>query len=322
MATFLLQSLAIADTIVLTISYTVLSVICGLLPFLSRQAWTGRALPYLIQYVNPLGYMAHSWCIWVTVLVAVNRYLAVSRPLGAARLCTMTKVRVQVATVILLGVLFNIPRFFQHRIVHVAVPNSTVFVPHLNATSIGDHSLFGKVYTNALYTICVLILPLLILSVVNYKLIKAIQHAKRMRESMLATPTKNTKPNGEENNVTLVMIIIVVVFMVCHTPDRILQIIRVSFPKLNPRCGTPMYYLCDVANLLIIINSSTNFVIYYFLRKRFRKILMTRICALGSSLASNSPSTWSRYRVDGNELSLLPALQLETGAQENKQVML
>ena len=224
----------------------------------------------------------------------------------------MFQVRLQLVIVLLLGVLLNIPRFFQNDVVYIRGQNSTIDIPHLNSTIIGEHTLFGKVYTNALYTVCVLILPLLILSVVNYKLIKAIQKAKRMRESMLATQTTNSKQNGEESNVTLVMIIIVVAFIVCHTPDRLLQIIRVSFPSLTPRCGSLMYYLMDTVNLLIIINSSTNFVIYYFLRKRFRKILMTRICALGSSIASSSPSSWSRYKVEGNELSLIPALQVDT----------
>ena len=311
-ATFLLQSLAIADIFVLTLSYVVLSVICGLLPFMNHQELTGMALPYLIKYINPFGYIAHSWAIWITVLIAVNRFVAITKPLSAPFLCTLKKARLQVLLIIVLGVLFNLPRFFQNDIVYIQPnPNSTVTIASLNSTVIGDHTIFGKIYTNALYTICVLILPLFILTIVNYKLIKEIRKAKQLRDSMSATPTKNTNSSGEENNVTLVMVIIVVVFLLCHTPDRILQIVIVTLPQLKPKCGGIIYYLSDVVNLLIIINSSTNFVIYYFLRKRFRKILMTRICAFGTSVSASTPS-WSRCKVDGNELSLLPELQLQT----------
>ena len=194
------------------------------------------------------------------------------------------------------------------------MPNSTVERSLMKETVIGEHTMFGKVYTNALYSIVVLILPLFILVVVNTRLIREIRTAKALRESMMAAPQTHrnsaSSSSGEENNVTFVMIIIVVVFLVCHTPDRILQIVKVAVPSWGVYCRSILYYVTDVVNLLVIVNSSVNFVIYYFLRKRFRKILMTRICAWSTALANQS--TWNQYKVstDGNELSLLPALQL------------
>lgn len=235
------------------------------------------------------------------MLIAVNRFLAITRPLNASFLCTLGKVRLQVALVVLLGLIFNLPRFFQYDIILVQQPNSTKEIPQVISTMIGDHSLFGKVYTNALYTICVLVLPLIILIGVNFKIIRVIRKAKQLRENMIY---KSSRTNSEENNITHVMVIIVVVFLVCHTPDRVLQIIRVAIPSLKLQCGSLKYYLYDAVNVLIIINSSCNFVIYYLLRKRFRKILMSRICATRSS-PSIQKSSSSRYKTDTVDLSLL-----------------
>ena len=42
-----------------------------------------------MKYVQPVGYMAHTLTIWITVLLAVNRYLAVCKPFLVHRACTL-----------------------------------------------------------------------------------------------------------------------------------------------------------------------------------------------------------------------------------------
>jgi len=44
-------------------------------------------------YLLPLAFIAQTATIWVTVLVAFNRYIAVCKPFKAARLCTVVQVR-------------------------------------------------------------------------------------------------------------------------------------------------------------------------------------------------------------------------------------
>jgi hypothetical protein len=95
-ATFLLQSLAVADNLVLTVSFVVLSVFFGWLPLVDGSATVRRALPYVIKYVNPLGPIVQSVAIWFTVALALNRYIAVCRPFSAAKRLTMTSARIQV----------------------------------------------------------------------------------------------------------------------------------------------------------------------------------------------------------------------------------
>jgi len=43
-------------------------------------------------YLLPLAFIAQTATIWVTVLVAFNRYIAVCKPFKAARLCTVVQV--------------------------------------------------------------------------------------------------------------------------------------------------------------------------------------------------------------------------------------
>ena len=317
-AVFLLQSLAIVDTLVLVISLFALSLIYALLPFIGQSELKRDIIPYLVKYIHPLGYMAQCGTIWITLLLAVNRFIAICKPFHAAKWCTLTKARIQVVIVVLVDILLNFPRFFQYDIIEIDTPHNKTIIS-ANETAIGEHSLFGVIYTNFFYTFVVLVAPLAALTVLNLLIIKELKYSSR-RESAQKQPKSTTSqtensnltakkskstinnliysskekqpqqsrrknsfskpPLPEEDNITFIMVIIIVILVVCHTPDRILQIYRYFFTDGDQlKCGQTLYYVSYVCNLLIIINSSCNFIIYYVVRRRFRRILLLNICA-------------------------------------------
>ena len=95
-AVFLLQSLATADNLVLCVAFVELSLVYGLLPVVGRTDVQKASAPYLVKYVNPVGCAVQSCAIWITVLLAVNRYVAVCRPFVAAHWLRMRRTRLQV----------------------------------------------------------------------------------------------------------------------------------------------------------------------------------------------------------------------------------
>ena len=95
-AVLLLQSLATADNLVLAVAFVELSVVYGLLPVVGCADAQLASAPYLVKYVNPVGCAVQSCAIWITVLLAVNRYVAICRPFTATRWLTMTRTRLQV----------------------------------------------------------------------------------------------------------------------------------------------------------------------------------------------------------------------------------
>ena len=172
-----------------------------------------------------------------------------------------------------LSLCFNIPRFFQYEVVH----NGTGLGERtIQPSRIGHSTLFGMIYLNALYTVLVLLLPLLLLIGLNSQLIRDIR-ASRQRASAVSGRHGMVAPS--EENISVVMVIIIVVFIICQTPDRLCQILNLVL--FDPqRCSVAKSRYQAVGNLLIIINSSSNFIIYYLFRKSFRSILKQRICAM------------------------------------------
>jgi len=70
------------------------------------------------------------------------------------------------------------------------------------------------------YTSFILILPLVLVSTLNVLVIRSLQQSKhRLRLNSL-----ETYEGRSETNITIVMITIVIVLVLCHTPDRVLQV--------------------------------------------------------------------------------------------------
>lgn len=68
-------------------------------------------------YLYPVAFELRLINTWITVLLTVDRYVAVCRPLHAQRMCSVRRTYAQVAAVILLSVLFCLPRHFEYHIV-------------------------------------------------------------------------------------------------------------------------------------------------------------------------------------------------------------
>lgn len=284
--------------------------------------------------------MAQTATIWVTVLLAFNRFIAVCHPFHLSKNCSLNTVRIQLAVVFTLAVALNVPRVFQYDVERVVITNSStsdvntpsatnrqsesdnsdsespgsddsasmnvletsiayVHVP----TAIGEHTLFGVVYTNALYSFLVLLLPLVIIAVLNFRIIREVRNRPVLPSS--GGQGRGGDSRTLENNITFVMLVIVFEFLISHTPDRVWQVFKMAVSYKMYRCS-PAYFVHHLCNLLIVLNSSTNFIVYYFFALRFRKVLLVKLCRR----KLNGP----RQQPKGDELLMIHLREVKTRA--------
>lgn len=83
-----------------------------------------------------------------------------------------------------------------------------------------------------------------------------------------------------DNNVTLVLIIVVLVFIVCQSPALINRVMWSLYEDTKRTCPGFQYYFSRLSNLLVVANSSVNFFIYYLFNLRFRQVLSQTVFAL------------------------------------------
>ena len=267
---FLFQGLSVVDNFLLV---TVMPLYC-IEPFVRYTGfypnYLNRGYNYLILlYIFPWASISQTATIWLTVLVGVNRYIAVCKPYQAARLCTVRQAKIQLSVVVVFSVLYNVPRFFEYYVQPETVDNATYFRPNL--TTLGGNKLYTVIYDNILYMLFMLILPLVSLTLLNILLIRELKKLNRKRAEMQSARQQ------QDNNVTLVLIIVVLVFIVCQSPALVTKFMWSVLDDTARECGGPQFYFSKLSNLLVITNSSVNFIVYFMFNTRFRQILLDSV---------------------------------------------
>ena len=271
--TFLFLSLSLIDSaLLLTVfpSFTVMT-------FVEYTGWMqgySNVKPYFGVYLLPTILVAKTAAIWVVVLVAVNRYIIVCLPLKAAQWCTISKVKKQLAVVLIAAILYNIPRFAVCRISYYTVHtwnNDTLDMAYVELTTIGESWLFSFVYVTVFFLIFLLVLPILTLTVITIRLIKAMKAHRRMQLEM---PTRSQQ---NDSNVTFSLVIVVIVFIACQVPTFVWYALYDVLPYEASNCGGILFYMMPTVDMLVTLNSSINFVIYIIANKAFRDVLVEKV---------------------------------------------
>ena len=268
---FLFLSLSLIDSAFLITVFPLQSVSA----FVAYTGWLqgySSVEPFLIVYGTFPVSTTKTATIWVTVLVAVNRYIIVCRPLRASQWCTISKVKIQLAVVLVLAVVGNIPQLFKCRIKYYAQNNGTSFAIDIDYGVKYRWNVFYTVYDIIVVHVLWTGVPLFILTVLTIRLIKAMKAHRRMQLDM------NNLYNQQDSNMTFALVMVVIVFIICHVPSVFLWMKSNVVPIEVLIYSDVLDSVCDIANFLIILNSSINFAIYILANKRFREVLTNTIC--------------------------------------------
>ena len=297
---FLLQCLSIADSVLLITTLAVYT-----FPQLYLQGDNIEEKQAKLQYVNtlfiwPVAMMSHTATIWLTVLVSINRYCSICKAFTRGQTNAMKSSQLQVALVVVLSILYNIPRFFEHQPIQSSSSSSPTSSLTTNTTAdgdynnessstdltstttiLGDNKLYQIIYSNIMYFGVMYIFPLISLGVLNWKLIKALNDIRKRKESL-------TGHKPPEDHITLCIIAIVFVFLLCQTPALVNQIFWAAGEHSDRACGRFHFYYTKISDLLVVINSSMNFVIYCLFGKSFRQIFCDVLCQNSCTQKVNS----------------------------------
>ena len=270
-ASFLFQSLAIADTICLLVAIPVIPV-RSYLAYAVRLNLFWEIRSYEEAYIWPCMLVARTASIWVVVLFTVNRYIAVRFPLKSLRWCTISNVKKQLVIVIMFTLLVNIPWFFAIDIKYMTFDNGTTYRTFVYEREFAKMDVYVIYYKLVFYNTVISATPLVILTVLNIRLMKALKTSRRNQMEMLS------RRQQHDNNVTFLLIIVVVVFITCQLPAFNNVVIFESTMHQEIVCGGYQFYITPVTNALLLLNSAVNFIIYAVFNKRFRHVLTQTIC--------------------------------------------
>ena len=287
---FLFLSLSLIDSTVLLTVFT-----NHIVFFDTIIHWLPHDLLIYLQVCGwPLEYLANTATIWMTVLIAVNRYIIVCLPLRASQWCTLSKVKMQLAVFLVLVVVYNIPEIVRRRVVYNTWDNGSSYVAHIDPAMERSYKQFYFVYDYILQVIVMLCLPLFILTLLTIRLIKAMKAHRRMRVEM------QHQRGQPDSSMTFSLVIVVIVFIICRTPALICRLIIRLWWWRHALIYPPM----DLMNsTLLNLNSAVNFVIYIIINRRFRNVLCATVCRRRSEIPE----------VTANVMTMRERIKRETG---------
>lgn len=278
---FLLVSLEVADTLFLVTVFA-LRVLTSIQTFGVQVPGLHSAIPYLGKYIYPCALLTETGTIYLTILVTLNRYISVCHPYKATNLCSVHFARRHVGLVCLFSVVFNLPRFFEYEITDD--PKEP-----MRQTWLYENRVYKIVYRNLFYFVVMFLVPLISLTFLNRMLIKALRKTKKRRARLLKQPpleTSNHSMTGtgsgansrSEDDITFMLIVVVMVFVVTQTPAMVTQVLGSSLSQHSITCPSAFFFYERLSDLLVVANSSLNFIIYCFCSRRFREILIELVC--------------------------------------------
>ena len=252
-STVLLRTLALMDSLLLV--FAILSHICPLDP----RYFECNFVSY--KYLRPAFFAAQIAAVWTSVLLGINRYIVVCRPLMASRWCTINKTRTQLAVVLIVASLYAFPRFFEYTRDKKIGDTDWGVVPW------AKNYYYMIIYRDVLYMVFLFIAPMALQLILSILIGVALYRARKERQEMGATAPK------AEKYVTHMVLCVLIVFLICYTPTAIERMLYMVHGKFYVTCWDVLAYYQPVVTTFKVINSSINCVIYVIFNPTFRNTL-------------------------------------------------
>lgn len=210
--------------------------------------------------------------VWITVQLTVERFLFVRHPLWAKDTCDRASAKVKLLLTLGAAAVFNIPRFLCFK--PVQHPEAGWI---LGSTPFRTSTFFLGM--NWAYSICIHFIPLIILSCANTYLVYAVHQAGKQRQKLQIRNNREAAWQREQRRLTITLISIVFLFIFCIIPsafsDRPIAyaLFNRGMTELQFVYSRFYFSLQYIANFLVWLELSLNFILYCAFNEKFRRVM-------------------------------------------------
>ena len=280
---YILIALAISD--VLTMSFYLVYAIyfyCYAMPlpdYGHSEGWIYFVVINILVVIT-----CHNMAMWLTVSLAVFRYIFVCHHVVANQLCSLQRAKITIAIVIVATIISCLPQYFLYKVINIepATNISGYWVDKSDLVSVNE---YYKTITFWIYGVIMKIGPCVLLTILSGCIIYAMRQARHRRQRLLQQSGRDTDHASHEHNRTTMMLVTVVLFFVItEFPQGILAAIS----GLDDEFFEQVYSnLGDLMDLLVLINSAINFILYCIMSQQFRDTFINLFLYKGLKNISN-----------------------------------
>jgi len=212
----------------------------------------------------------HNMATWFTVTLAVFRYIFVCHHVIGNRLCSLYRAKMTITIIVIATLIVCIPNYFLYKVVKLSdLPEGGNFSGYwiIDSNIVEEHT-FYKVAIFWFFGVIMKVVPCILLtffsSVIILTMFQANKRRVRLRQK---TSSSDHDINHEHNRTTWMLVSVVLFFVITQMPQGILAMIS----GLNEEFFEKIYAnLGDVLDLLVLLNSAVNFILYCSMSQQFR----------------------------------------------------
>ncbi|KAK2152281.1 hypothetical protein LSH36_335g02018 [Paralvinella palmiformis] len=216
----------------------------------------------------PCGFATTTAGLLLTVIVSMERYIFIYKPMRARTWCTRRTARILTGLVWAFCVAVNLPRFFVFEV----------------NTELGklEYSEFGRsmmyIYMSWFHLLFMSCGCGLALIVLNILLIRGLHRTQNRRQALGARRTEHQR--ADDHRLTRTLISIVFLFLMGELPSALTSRALVVGLSGDPCVvETKAFKIMSlVSTILIVLQLSLNFVVYCVLNRRFWAVFKEQLC--------------------------------------------
>ena len=230
---------------------------------------------------------AHTIAMWLTVSLAVFRYIVVCHHTLGPSLCNIRRAKLTIFLVFSITTACCVPNYLLLVLDQIHYDGRTGYWFKLNPMV----NEFVKVSTFWLYGVVLKVAPCVLLSVLSGLLLRAMHIADANRRRLKGPNSKRSENDAtsEHNRTTAMLLAVVFCFVVTEFPQGILAFLSGVDSNVFTKVYVP---LGDVFDITVLVNSAVNFLLYCIMSRQFRKTFKDVFCCPASRC--HKASTTSR----------------------------
>ena len=233
---------------------------------------------------------------WLTVAMAVSRYIAICFPIRAHQYLGILASLMDIGIIFICSVLFNVPRYFTKTI-------------HKTACQEGGYSYFTipgalHIHPNAefiyqwIYFVVGIIMPLIAVAYCNIYFIRALQSSRNLRRQHSSHGQEKTSSSSNVPSILTLTLSIIVLYLLLVIPAEIIMFFKdyaiKHFADTGNNIVIARYSLAAaICNNLQIFNFVVNFLLYCMINVHFRQVIKNACCCKAVKPTHRRSITWS-----------------------------
>lgn len=244
------------------------------------------AVPFLYYLCT----VARTGSVWTVLIIALERYMALCHPFKFKTMDSQQRISVALTMVGFFSFLYSAFRYFEIRTDFCYELTSDEYVPTLTSTwlrSSYSYWLFYRVIGGSLFYSLVPFVTLFVLTIrITVEIKKSGQLVPLKMKNGANLNINATAATSEENHHSFLRhsgtfkdktnrwmhVAMITKFIICHTFPTILDIWELAQPAIaTEKHWRSWIFMSHTSILLVTLNSSLNFFIYFLTSARFRK---------------------------------------------------